>query len=211
MRLLAKELGVDLSRAVAIGDAPNDVDMLEAVGFGVAVEGALPEVLIHAACTCPVARRGRGRRPHRPRSGPRLDGWLSGEALQDRGKTLITGLRGAGLIGRDVRARACCIPAPRARGVHLEGAGRVRSSPARTGASPAAARGLPRSAGGVSWSAWQSRARAAPRPQTGPSPELRCCSGCSWSGARPPSGWRSASSSGSACGRTAWRSRSRRE
>jgi hypothetical protein len=58
MRLLAKELGVDLSRAVAIGDAPNDVDMLEAVGFGVAVEGALPEVLIHAACTCPVAREG---------------------------------------------------------------------------------------------------------------------------------------------------------
>jgi len=58
LRLLAKELGVDLSRAVAIGDAPNDVDMLEAVGFGVAVEGALPELLIHAACTCPVAQEG---------------------------------------------------------------------------------------------------------------------------------------------------------
>jgi hypothetical protein len=58
MRLLARELGVDLSRAVAIGDAPNDVDMLEAVGFGVAVEGALPELLIHAACTCALAREG---------------------------------------------------------------------------------------------------------------------------------------------------------
>ena len=58
VRRLAEELGVDLSRAVAIGDAPNDVDMLEAVGFGVAVEGALPEVLSHAACTCPVAKEG---------------------------------------------------------------------------------------------------------------------------------------------------------
>jgi HAD superfamily hydrolase (TIGR01484 family) len=54
VRRLAEELGVDLSRAVAIGDAPNDVDMLETVGFGVVVEGALPEVLGHAACTCPV-------------------------------------------------------------------------------------------------------------------------------------------------------------
>jgi len=32
--------------------------MLEAVGFGVAVEGALPELLIHAACTCRVAQEG---------------------------------------------------------------------------------------------------------------------------------------------------------
>jgi Cof subfamily protein (haloacid dehalogenase superfamily) len=53
VRRLAEELGVDLSRAVAIGDAPNDADMLETVGFGVAVDGALPEVLGHAACTCP--------------------------------------------------------------------------------------------------------------------------------------------------------------
>jgi hypothetical protein len=53
VRRLAADLGVDLARTVAIGDAPNDVDMLEAVGFGVAVEGALPEVLDPAACTCP--------------------------------------------------------------------------------------------------------------------------------------------------------------
>jgi Cof subfamily protein (haloacid dehalogenase superfamily) len=52
VRRLAAALGVELSRAVAIGDAPNDVDMLETVGFGVAVEGALEEVLRSAACTC---------------------------------------------------------------------------------------------------------------------------------------------------------------
>jgi hydroxymethylpyrimidine pyrophosphatase-like HAD family hydrolase len=58
VRRLAEDLGVDLSRAVAIGDAPNDVDMLEAVGFAIAVEGALPEVLGHAACTCPPPQEG---------------------------------------------------------------------------------------------------------------------------------------------------------
>jgi hypothetical protein len=50
---VARDLGVELSRVAAVGDAPNDVDMLEAVGFGVAVEGALEEVLEAAACTCP--------------------------------------------------------------------------------------------------------------------------------------------------------------
>ena len=58
VRRLAEDLGVDLSWAVAIGDAPNDVDMLEAVGFAIAVEGALPEVLGHAACTCPPPQEG---------------------------------------------------------------------------------------------------------------------------------------------------------
>ena len=42
---------------VAVGDAPNDVDMLEAVGFGVAVEGALEEVLGAADATCPPPDR----------------------------------------------------------------------------------------------------------------------------------------------------------
>jgi hydroxymethylpyrimidine pyrophosphatase-like HAD family hydrolase len=32
--------------------------MLDAAGFGVAVEGALPEVLSHADCTCPLAHDG---------------------------------------------------------------------------------------------------------------------------------------------------------
>ena len=58
VRRLAADLGVELSRTVAIGDAPNDVDMLETVGFGVAVEGALEEVLRGAACTCPPPEEG---------------------------------------------------------------------------------------------------------------------------------------------------------
>ena len=57
VRRLAVELGVRLAHAVAIGDAPNDVDLLEAVGFGVAVEGAPDELLRHAACTCPPPQR----------------------------------------------------------------------------------------------------------------------------------------------------------
>ncbi len=54
---LARDLGVEPSRVAAIGDAPNDIDMLEAVGFGVAVEGALEEVLEVATCTCPPPGR----------------------------------------------------------------------------------------------------------------------------------------------------------
>jgi Cof subfamily protein (haloacid dehalogenase superfamily) len=53
---LAAELGVELSGVVAIGDAPNDSDMLEVAGFGVAVEGAPDEVLVAADCTCPPPR-----------------------------------------------------------------------------------------------------------------------------------------------------------
>ncbi|MGP8160836.1 MAG: HAD family hydrolase [Candidatus Dormibacteria bacterium] len=58
VRRVAAALGVDLFRAVAIGDAPNDSDMLETVGFGVAVEGALDEVLGAADCTCPPPTEG---------------------------------------------------------------------------------------------------------------------------------------------------------
>ena len=58
VRRVAGALGVDVSRAVAIGDAPNDSDMLETVGFGVAVEGALDEVLEGADCTCPPPTEG---------------------------------------------------------------------------------------------------------------------------------------------------------
>ncbi len=58
VRRLAADLGIDPSRAVAIGDAPNDVDMLEAVGFGVAVEGGLEEVLRAADATCAPPQQG---------------------------------------------------------------------------------------------------------------------------------------------------------
>jgi Cof subfamily protein (haloacid dehalogenase superfamily) len=45
-------LGVDAATSVAVGDAPNDADLLEAAGFGVGVAGAPEELLRHAAATC---------------------------------------------------------------------------------------------------------------------------------------------------------------
>jgi len=45
---LCAHLGVALDQAVAVGDAPNDADMLAAAGFAVAVRGA-PEVLLAQA------------------------------------------------------------------------------------------------------------------------------------------------------------------
>jgi Cof subfamily protein (haloacid dehalogenase superfamily) len=53
LRHVCDHLGVDAAFAVGIGDAPNDIDMLQAVGFAVAIGGALDEVLRHADCTCP--------------------------------------------------------------------------------------------------------------------------------------------------------------
>jgi Cof subfamily protein (haloacid dehalogenase superfamily) len=45
-------LGLTMAEAVAIGDAPNDIEMLAAVGCGVAVRGARDEVLAVAAAVC---------------------------------------------------------------------------------------------------------------------------------------------------------------
>jgi 5-amino-6-(5-phospho-D-ribitylamino)uracil phosphatase len=42
LRVATEVLGVDLSEVVAIGDAENDLPMLRAAGFGVAVAGASP-------------------------------------------------------------------------------------------------------------------------------------------------------------------------
>lgn len=53
VRRVCRHLGVDPLHAAAVGDAPNDADLLEAVGFGVAVDGAPEELLVHADCTCP--------------------------------------------------------------------------------------------------------------------------------------------------------------
>jgi Cof subfamily protein (haloacid dehalogenase superfamily) len=49
---LCDRLGVGLDGVLAIGDAPNDSDMLAAAGFGVAVEGAPESLLIHADAVC---------------------------------------------------------------------------------------------------------------------------------------------------------------
>ncbi len=58
LRRVCGQLGIEPARAAAIGDAPNDADMLAAAGFGVAIEGAPAELLAHADCTCPPPARG---------------------------------------------------------------------------------------------------------------------------------------------------------
>jgi Cof subfamily protein (haloacid dehalogenase superfamily) len=53
LRRLGELLGVRLDDAVAVGDAPNDADMLAAAGYAVAVEGAPEELLRVADAVCP--------------------------------------------------------------------------------------------------------------------------------------------------------------
>jgi hydroxymethylpyrimidine pyrophosphatase-like HAD family hydrolase len=56
---LCEHLGVRLEDAVAVGDAPNDADMLAAAGYAVAVEGAPESLLRHADAFCaPPAQAG---------------------------------------------------------------------------------------------------------------------------------------------------------
>jgi Cof subfamily protein (haloacid dehalogenase superfamily) len=55
--LVCSRLGVDVSRAVAIGDGPNDNEMLDAAGYAVAVDTAAEEVLAHADVTCAPPER----------------------------------------------------------------------------------------------------------------------------------------------------------
>jgi Cof subfamily protein (haloacid dehalogenase superfamily) len=51
--LVCRRLGVTLADAVAIGDAPNDVELLDAAGFAIVVaSGRHPDVLAHADATC---------------------------------------------------------------------------------------------------------------------------------------------------------------
>ncbi len=50
--IVCARFGCTLAEAVAIGDAPNDVEMLEAAGFAVAVATSRPEVLAAADATC---------------------------------------------------------------------------------------------------------------------------------------------------------------
>lgn len=52
LRRLCDRLGVDLATVVAVGDAPNDADMLDVSGFAVAVEGAPESLLRRADARC---------------------------------------------------------------------------------------------------------------------------------------------------------------
>lgn len=53
MRIVADDLGLDMSAAVGIGDGMNDLGMLEAAGTAVAIAGSRPEVLALADLTVP--------------------------------------------------------------------------------------------------------------------------------------------------------------
>jgi hydroxymethylpyrimidine pyrophosphatase-like HAD family hydrolase len=52
VQLTMQRLGTALERALAIGDAPNDLEMLSAAGFAVAVQTAPPVVLRHVGAAC---------------------------------------------------------------------------------------------------------------------------------------------------------------
>ncbi len=52
IEMVCASLGLSLQNAVAVGDAPNDIEMLTAAGCGVAVRSARPEVLAAADATC---------------------------------------------------------------------------------------------------------------------------------------------------------------
>lgn len=52
LRRLCARLDIDLRDSVAVGDAANDADMLEAAGYAVAVEGATEELLQYADAVC---------------------------------------------------------------------------------------------------------------------------------------------------------------
>jgi len=50
---VANQYGIDRSEVVAIGDAPNDVQMLRWAGFGIAVESGWPEAIAAADALVP--------------------------------------------------------------------------------------------------------------------------------------------------------------
>jgi hydroxymethylpyrimidine pyrophosphatase-like HAD family hydrolase len=50
---LARAVGTPLPQIVAVGDALNDLSMLQTAGLGVAVEGSPPQLLAAAGQTCP--------------------------------------------------------------------------------------------------------------------------------------------------------------
>ena len=56
--IVCARLGFTLADAVAIGDAPNDVELLAAAGFAVAIASSRPEVLGAADATCAAPQDG---------------------------------------------------------------------------------------------------------------------------------------------------------
>ena len=55
--VLAGALGVPIAETVAVGDAHNDLAMIQTAGLGVAVETSPPDLIAAAAWTCPPPER----------------------------------------------------------------------------------------------------------------------------------------------------------
>jgi Cof subfamily protein (haloacid dehalogenase superfamily) len=55
--VLAAAVGVTVHETVAVGDAHNDLAMIQAAGLGVAVETSPPDIIAAAAWTCPPPER----------------------------------------------------------------------------------------------------------------------------------------------------------
>jgi Cof subfamily protein (haloacid dehalogenase superfamily) len=58
IELVCSRVGLSLRDAVAVGDAPNDIEMLASAGCGVAIRSARPEVLAAADATCAGPEQG---------------------------------------------------------------------------------------------------------------------------------------------------------
>ena len=50
--IVCERIGCTLADAIAIGDAPNDIELLDAAGFSIAIASSRPEVLAVADVTC---------------------------------------------------------------------------------------------------------------------------------------------------------------
>ena len=57
LAFVARRSGFSLERTVAFGDGENDVELLEAAGYAVAVEGSHPRLLALADLVCPPAEQ----------------------------------------------------------------------------------------------------------------------------------------------------------
>jgi Cof subfamily protein (haloacid dehalogenase superfamily) len=55
LAFVARELGLSLDRMVSFGDGENDIELIEEVGFGIAVADANPLLLERADWVCPGA------------------------------------------------------------------------------------------------------------------------------------------------------------
>jgi Cof subfamily protein (haloacid dehalogenase superfamily) len=56
--IVCRRLGYSLAEAVAVGDAPNDIELLTGAGYAVAVASARPEVLAVADAVCAAPEDG---------------------------------------------------------------------------------------------------------------------------------------------------------